>query len=87
MRLLLNRKNEHGDRVERETGKIVRHVYSMVRSEASPFQGHLRNDVLHLYEATCQLGAMIFVPRARVTWKHRFDGQRTERGHQQSMSH
>jgi hypothetical protein len=60
----------------------------MVRSEASPFQGHLRNDVLHLYEAACQRDAMmLFVPRARSTWKHQFDGQRTERGHQQSMSH
>jgi len=62
-----NWKDEHGDRVERETGEIVWHVYGMVRSEAGPLQDHLGNDILHLcVKQQCQLGAMISVPRARV---------------------
>ena len=66
MRSLLDRENEHGDRVEREAGEIVWYVYGMVRSEAGPLQDHLRNDILHLCEGACQPGASVVVPRAQV---------------------
>ena len=66
MRSLLDRENEHGDRVKRKTGKIVWDIYVMIGSEAGPLQDHLRNDILHLCEGACQPGASVVVPRAQV---------------------
>jgi hypothetical protein len=41
--------HSQGNRIERESGKVITGIDGMFRTESCPLQDHLRDNVLHLW--------------------------------------